>query len=127
MMSLGRNPSSERIGESHETVDDDKGNPETSAERDDLLTDRVTKGGGAVRLLVHDFGHGCIGNNIAGPLDELSIQVADERRLNVLIKRMVSLNCKNKRLKKRTYLFEDQTRALYWYSWRPRQQRLVSR
>lgn len=67
-----------RIGESHEFVDDNKGDPEPSTESEDLLTDRITKSQGSRGIFIHQLGHSGVGDDLTGSLDDVAIEVADE-------------------------------------------------
>ena len=72
-----------RVGKHHELVDDHEWDTETSAESEYLLADSVTEGNGAIGLLVHDLSHRSIGDDIAGALNNLAVEITNKTGVNI--------------------------------------------
>ena len=73
----------EGVGNSHQGINDSQGNPEPSAECENLKTDSVAKSTRAVRFLVDDLGYSRVSDDIAGTLDQLAVEVPGDGRDNI--------------------------------------------
>jgi hypothetical protein len=70
--------SSEAVSQGHKVVKDDQRDAKASAEGENLLANHITESGGAMGLFVHNFGHRGIGNHLAGPSNDIVIEVPNE-------------------------------------------------
>jgi len=64
-------------------VDDNERYPKTRAECHDLLANSITKGDGTMRVLVHEFGHGSIHDDVAGLFEELLIHISKKGGVDI--------------------------------------------
>ena len=83
LLGLFRGFRHKRVGKSHKLVDNNERNTKASTKSEDLLTNGITKGSGTMGFLVQNFGHRSIGNNIAGSLYKLTVQVTNNVGVNI--------------------------------------------
>ena len=72
-----------RVGKSHEAVNNNQRDPETSTKSHDLLAHRITMGVRSIGFFVQNLCDGNVGYDIPGTLDNGSIQVSNNREIYV--------------------------------------------
>lgn len=68
----------EVICDRHELVNDDERDAEARTKCNDLLNDGVAESVGTLRFVVQNFGHGRVGNDVAGTFDDVFVEVTYE-------------------------------------------------
>ena len=68
----------ESVRNGHQLVDNDERDPQTSTKGENLLTNCITKGVGALWFVVQNFGHRSVGKDLTDATNNVDVHVANE-------------------------------------------------